>query len=98
MSGEPARKFGPYEVIAPIGEGGMGQVFRARDTPLDRIVALKISHAPGNRLDIRRPVPAVKRAPQRRDMRRQNTLLDKCFRPDLREQFLLTDQATRAAQ
>jgi Tol biopolymer transport system component/predicted Ser/Thr protein kinase len=45
MSDEPARKFGPYQVIAPIGEGGMGQVFKARDTRLDRIVALKISHA-----------------------------------------------------
>jgi len=45
MPDEPARKFGPYEVIAPIGEGGMGQVFKARDTRLDRIVALKISHA-----------------------------------------------------
>src|SRR5436305_11558915 len=45
MSGEPARNFGPYQVIAPIGEGGMGQVFKARDTRLDRIVALKISHA-----------------------------------------------------
>jgi serine/threonine protein kinase/WD40 repeat protein len=45
MSSEPARMFGPYQVIAPIGEGGMGQVFKARDTRLDRIVALKISHA-----------------------------------------------------
>lgn len=45
MPDEPARKFGPYEVIAPIGEGGMGQVFKARDTRLDRIVALKVSHA-----------------------------------------------------
>src|SRR5437588_3449777 len=45
MSVEPASKFGPYQVIAPIGEGGMGQVFKARDTRLDRIVALKISHA-----------------------------------------------------
>ena len=42
---EPARSFGPYQVIAPIGEGGMGQVFKARDTRLERIVALKISHA-----------------------------------------------------
>src|SRR4051794_29112317 len=45
MSNAPARQFGPYQVIAPIGEGGMGQVFKARDTRLDRIVALKISHA-----------------------------------------------------
>jgi Tol biopolymer transport system component len=33
---------GPYEVIAPIGEGGMGQVYRARDTKLNRDVALKV--------------------------------------------------------
>ena len=45
MSDQPARNFGPYQVIEPIGEGGMGQVFKARDTRLDRIVALKISHA-----------------------------------------------------
>jgi serine/threonine protein kinase len=45
MSDEAARNFGPYQVIAPIGEGGMGQVLKARDTRLDRIVALKISHA-----------------------------------------------------
>src|SRR3981081_1007240 len=46
MSGEPAsRNFGPYQVIAPIGEGGMGQVFKARDRRVDRIVGLKVSHA-----------------------------------------------------
>jgi serine/threonine-protein kinase len=35
-------RLGVYEVIAPIGEGGMGQVYRARDTKLNRDVALKI--------------------------------------------------------
>ena len=45
MSDESAGKFGPYQVIAPIGERGMGLVFKARDTRLDRIVALKISHS-----------------------------------------------------
>jgi serine/threonine protein kinase len=35
-------KLGPYEIIAPIGVGGMGEVYRARDTKLDRDVAIKI--------------------------------------------------------
>jgi eukaryotic-like serine/threonine-protein kinase len=35
-------KLGPYEIIAPVGAGGMGEVYRARDTRLDRIVAVKI--------------------------------------------------------
>jgi serine/threonine-protein kinase len=35
-------KLGPYELIAPIGAGGMGEVWKARDTRLDRIVAIKL--------------------------------------------------------
>jgi Tol biopolymer transport system component len=38
-------RLGPYEILASIGEGGMGEVWRARDTRLDRIVALKVSKA-----------------------------------------------------
>jgi Tol biopolymer transport system component len=37
----PGTRLGPYEIITPIGAGGMGEVYRARDTRLDRIVAIK---------------------------------------------------------
>ena len=38
----PGRRLGPYEILAAIGAGGMGEVYRARDTRLDRIVAIKV--------------------------------------------------------
>ncbi len=38
----PGDRLGPYEIVAPIGAGGMGEVYRARDTRLDRIVAIKV--------------------------------------------------------
>ena len=35
-------RLGPYEILAPIGAGGMGEVYRARDTRLDRDAAIKV--------------------------------------------------------
>ena len=38
----PGTRLGPYEVVALIGQGGMGQVYRATDTTLKRAVAIKV--------------------------------------------------------
>jgi serine/threonine protein kinase len=38
----PGKKLGPHEIVAPLGAGGMGEVYRARDTKLKRDVALKV--------------------------------------------------------
>jgi len=42
MSLAAGTRLGPYEILAPIGAGGMGEAYRARDTKLGRDVALKI--------------------------------------------------------
>src|SRR5215469_9907469 len=57
-------KLGPYEIIAPLGAGGMGEVYRARDTRLDRTVAIKIlpeasANTPESRARFEREARAV---------------------------------------
>jgi Tol biopolymer transport system component len=42
MALAPGTRIGPYEIVAPVGAGGMGEVYRARDTRLDRDVAIKV--------------------------------------------------------
>ncbi len=46
---QPGTRLGPYEIIAHIGEGGMGEVYRATDTRRDHTVAIRVLAVMGRR-------------------------------------------------
>jgi serine/threonine protein kinase len=61
---EPGARLGPYEITGPLGAGGMGEVYRAKDTRLGREVALKIlfpdvAHDPQRRMRFEHEARAV---------------------------------------
>ncbi len=47
MSLEPGTSLGPYQIDAPLGAGGMGEVYKATDTRLDRTVAIQVTQCVG---------------------------------------------------
>ena len=55
---QPGDKLGPYEIIAPIGKGGMGDVWKARDPRLNRIVAIKLLTGSSANDSIRKLMPS----------------------------------------
>ncbi len=54
MALETGARLGPYEIVSIVGTGGMGEVYKAKDTRLDRMVAVKIIRGVLGPEDVRR--------------------------------------------
>jgi hypothetical protein len=61
MAYSAGTKLGPYEIVAPIGAGGMGEVYRAHDSRLQHDVAIKVSHYG---MPCRSPMRSKRRTPR----------------------------------
>ena len=66
-------KLGPYEILSPLGAGGMGEVYKARDTRLDRLVAIKVL-----------PEHIAKREDLRQRFEREARTISSLNRPNIR--------------
>jgi serine/threonine protein kinase len=77
MALDSGARLGPYEIVAPVGAGGMGEVYRARDTRLGRMVAIKvIGPAYGSHLETQRRFEAEARLAAQLDHPRIGAVFD----------------------
>jgi serine/threonine protein kinase len=86
MPPRPGQRIGPYEIVTAIGAGGMGEVYRARDTKLGREVALKIL-----------PEALATNADRLARLRREAQLLASLNHPNIAHVYGLEDAAASAA-
>jgi serine/threonine protein kinase len=90
----PGKRLGPYETLSAVGAGGMGAVYRARDTRLDRIVAIKIlpDHQTSNPHCVQACVPLPPATRFRRSQMTADPVLELEARDALEFAFVVGDE------